>query len=408
VARQWRGCPALCWAVALIAASVSAVAGCAAARPGPVAAPLARPQFVALQGELVYRDEVAAADLDPALTGIGAAEYIIRYRSTSGVDGAQTVVGAAAFVPAGRPPAGGWPVVTLGHGTTGLIGGCAPSHYRNLLGSLNVVVPLLRHGYVVVATDYQGLGTGGPHPYLEPRTAAYNLIDAVRAVRELVPAAGRRWAAIGASQGGQASWSAAEHADSYGSGLEFVGSANLSPAADLSEVVPARLVPLRLSLAQQMFLPLLIAGLRVQQPGLDEAAYLHGPLWTNRNLLIGCINDNLATKAGIATRVRDSDYQPVDAAAAARMRFWLRQLALPSGPAAGPMLVLVGGDDSLINPAWTREAARRACAFGDVVAFHETPHEGHARPADIDPAVAWIADRFAGAPAPDSCAELTR
>lgn len=402
MARRWRDCLAVGWAVALIA-----VSGCAASHPGPLAPPLGRPQFVALQGALVYRAAVAPADLDPALAGLDASEYVIRYRSSSGVNGAQTVVGGAVFVPAGRPPADGWPIVTVGHGTTGITGGCAPSHFRNLLGYLNVVVPLLRHGYVVVASDYQGLGTGGTHPYLEPRTAAYNLIDAVRAARELVPATSPRWAAIGESQGGQASWAAAEYADSYGSGLDFVGSANLSPAADLSEVVPPQPAPLRLTLAQQMFLPLLLAGLRVLQPGLDEADYLHGTLWTNRDLLIGCTNDNLAAKAGIATRVQDSDYQPASAADADRMRDWLRQLALPRGRAAGPMLVLVGGDDRLVNPAWTRDAVRRACAMGDVVSFHETPNEGHARPTDIDPAVAWIADRFAGTPAPDSCAELT-
>ncbi|XGU21097.1 lipase family protein [Rhodococcus sp. 3Y1] len=76
-----------------------------------------------------------------------------------------------------------------------------------------------------------------PHPYLQPDTAAFNVIDAVRAARNVVPDTSTRWATLGLSQGGQASWAAAEEADTYGDGLEFVGAANLSPAADISPII---------------------------------------------------------------------------------------------------------------------------------------------------------------------------
>ena len=65
---------------------------------------------------------------------------------------------------------------------------------------------------VAVATDYIGLGpVGERHPYLSRVSEANSVIDAVRAARNLRTAhAGRRWIAIGGSQGGHAVLSANE------------------------------------------------------------------------------------------------------------------------------------------------------------------------------------------------------
>ena len=43
-------------------------------------------------------------------------------------------------------------------------------------------------GYVLAATDYQGLGTPGPHPYLVGAAEAMNALDSVRAARNLTEA----------------------------------------------------------------------------------------------------------------------------------------------------------------------------------------------------------------------------
>ncbi len=156
--------------------------------------------------------------------------------------------------------------------TTGLLDDCAPSRHGNLLGSAGLVRDLLARGYVVAVTDYEGPRHRRPHPYLETITAGYNLIDAVRAARTLVPDASTRWAAIGVSQGGQAAWAAAERAGRYGDGLEFVGAASLSPPADLSPIVSDG--PPNLDVPQQIFLPMLLDGLAVSHPDLDASAYI--------------------------------------------------------------------------------------------------------------------------------------
>ena len=74
------------------------------------------------------------------------------------------------FAPRGNPPAGGWPVVSLAHGTTGVEPGCGPATEPSLGGYLPTVRAFLEEGYAVAFTDYEGLGRPGIHPYLEPRT----------------------------------------------------------------------------------------------------------------------------------------------------------------------------------------------------------------------------------------------
>ena len=66
------------------------------------------------------------------------------------------------------------------------------------------------------------------------------------------------------------------------------------------------------------------------------------------------------------------------------------------------MLVLYGGQDTLLPPDWTNKALSAACRLGDVIDIMFQPTKGHA---DIDVAASfdWIKDRFDGLPVPDSC-----
>ena len=381
-----------------IVAGVAAVLllGSACARDEPASPEQSATAPVADRGQLLSRG-------DPVTGDDGSTRTSVTYRSTSGIDGTATEVSGTIFVPAGPAPAEGRPVVTVGHGTTGVEDDCAPSDYPDLLGNLRLVTPLLERGYVVAVSDLQGLGTPGPHPYLEPKSAAYNLIDAVRAARNLVPEASNRWAALGLSQGGHASWAAAEHATDYGQDLDFVGSANLSPAADMSSVVGADGRATQLATAQQVFLPVLLAGLAVLHPDLNKSDYLRGVLAANEDVFLSCPDDYQSKRLAQAFSVRPDDSQPVSVEAAERMRGWLTSIALPQQRADGPMLVVTGELDPVIRASWTAAAVQRACALGDVIALHERPGERHGDSASIPEAVQWIADRFAGTPAPDTC-----
>ncbi|MGK9270618.1 lipase family protein [Williamsia muralis] len=329
------------------------------------------------------------------------------YRSTAGYQGGfGTEVSGVVAVPNGDPPAGGWPIVAFGHGTTGTDESCGPSDYPDLLGEDGAITRLVGRGYVVAASDYQGLGTwvedAPGHPYLEPKTIAYNMIDAVRAARNLVPDTSDRWAAMGASQGGQAAWASADYADDYGEGLEFVGAAALAPAADLSPITDAG-TQMAYTDAQKIFIPNLIAGLREVYPDFDADDYIRGGLADNAEVFTSCGPTFLVDRFSAAMSVAPGDAAVADQEAVDRIRTILKQDALPAGRAAGPLFVAFGDQDSIILPAWTAAAVQRACAGGDVIEVVRKPDGGHTNLGVTGPAVDWIGDRFAGEPAPDTC-----
>jgi hypothetical protein len=68
------------------------------------------------------------------------------------------------------------------HGTVGIADVCAPSWAGRSEPDITYLNHWLDQGYAVVASDYQGLGTPGGHPYLTTRPEAYSVLDSVRAV----------------------------------------------------------------------------------------------------------------------------------------------------------------------------------------------------------------------------------
>jgi acetyl esterase/lipase len=388
------------WRVAAMAlVAVTLVAGCApaagsgnggsdsggAARhapPGPPPAP----------GTLLDAEPVTLPN--PELEELGATVTRVVYSSRSGLDDSPVDVSGVVIEPAGQPPPGGWPVISYAHGTTGVADACAPSGSPSLLGQLPVVLPLVERGYLVTATDYEGLGTPGPHPYLQPLSEGRSVIDAVHAARALVPAASRRWVAVGPSQGGQAAWAAAELAG--GGGLEFLGAVALAPPTDLSALVAE--VPYGLSRQQRAFYPLVLHSLKLEHPALDYADFLSGqPLAAMDELGRSCI-------PAVFTQAPVSDFVPSSPPALVRARRWLQERALPQRPATGPLFVAAGTADDVVPVELVDEGVADACELGDVVTYRRYPGAGHpALPAAADDALAWIADRFDGQPPPSTC-----
>ena len=161
--------------------------------------------------------------LEPGLGLINAGRQIrLLYSSTDGVDGrTPTVVSAAYYEPKGDPPADGWPVLAWVHGTTGLADICAPSIRTRYLFEIKYLDAWLAQGFAVVATDYQGLGTPGPHPYMQARPAAYSVLDSVRAVLHDQPHLVNRIIIAGLSQGAHAAFSTGGYAPIYASELNI-------------------------------------------------------------------------------------------------------------------------------------------------------------------------------------------
>lgn len=137
-------------------------------------------------------------------------------------------------------------VMTWCHGTTGLGDAACPSAQpdpaREFISyfdtrstqQIDYGVPGLQSwiddGYVVCATDYQGLGSPGQHQYMVNRTQARDAVYLVHAARKLDEvSAGTTFGGAGWSQGGGAAAALAElDAADYGD-LKLVGTVPMSP-----------------------------------------------------------------------------------------------------------------------------------------------------------------------------------
>ena len=138
------------------------------------------------------------------------------------VYGKPTVVTGLVMVPDTPAPAGGYPVVTWGHGTNGMADQCTPSLQPDQAVPLQN--QLLAKGWEVTASDYQGEGTPGLLPYLVGVLAARNTIDIVRAAGHLPAAhAGKDYVVWGHSEGGQTAMFALAIGDSYAPDLHLDG-----------------------------------------------------------------------------------------------------------------------------------------------------------------------------------------
>ncbi len=154
----------------------------------------------------------------------------VLYTST-GINGEPIVVSGMVFAPTGPVPPGGRPVVSWAHPTTGIEDPCAPSRSPKPYDDVQGLADFLNLGWVVVATDYQGLGTDGMHPYLVGASEAQGTIDIVRAARNMnETGASSNYFVFGHSQGGQAALFAGQMASAYAPELQLLGVAAAAPA----------------------------------------------------------------------------------------------------------------------------------------------------------------------------------
>ena len=192
-----------------------------------------------------------------------------------GVDNKEVMATALVFVPKTPEPANGWPIVAWAHGTTGVADKCAPSQ-QGLNGTQYLLQKLLAAGYVVVAPDYEGLGEPSgkeSHPFLNLKSEAYSITDAVVATRNYLDKQGkktaRQWVTVGHSQGGHAALGAAQYASR--AQLDYKGTVAIAPASNLAAILlggeaavanyPANIqIPVLASL--DTFTSLIVAGLQ--------------------------------------------------------------------------------------------------------------------------------------------------
>jgi pimeloyl-ACP methyl ester carboxylesterase len=185
-----------------------------------------------------------AFEHQPPAELLATAERFRFIYQSENVSGARGPVSAVLLVPPGTPPAGGWPVVSWAHGTTGVADKCAPSATDNLFYNeyAEEARSMMAAGYAVVATDYVGLGTPGMHSYLIGVDGANAVVDAVVAAHQLAAAESSiqldvEWFASGHSQGGQAALFATR-ARSRAPGYPLLGAVAIAPASQMRLALP--------------------------------------------------------------------------------------------------------------------------------------------------------------------------
>jgi pimeloyl-ACP methyl ester carboxylesterase len=316
----------------------------------------------------------------------------IVYHSRS-VDDRDIAVTGALITP--DEPAQDLPIITWGHPTTGTADLCTPSAQ----GTTSLPLPELitGNGIAVVATDYEGLGTADPHPYLVGASEAHTMLDAVRAAREVTGSGvTQRSPTIiwGFSQGGHAAGFAAQLAPTYAPDLDVRGAAIAAPVSDVDHF--ARRAEDR---ADQFGVLVTIVGSYAHAyPDLDPSTVFTtevvGQLTELERLCIGDINiffnrslpDMLAAKPSGRTEFA--------------ARFAENQLGNTSIPV--PVLVVQGAKDDIVDPADTQALVDRWCARGVDVQYVVKPDSRHGVLGD-EPYFDWIQDRLRGEPTASTC-----
>ncbi len=142
---------------------------------------------------------------------------------------------AMVFMPKMARPSDGWRVVVWEHGTVGIGDSCAPSRNAFNPRFKNMAESLLKEGYVIIAPDYEGLGTPGIHPYLNLKSEANSAIHAVKAYKEHYGSQiNGQWMSVGQSQGGHASLGTAELSNND---TNYKGAVAGAPASSLGYII---------------------------------------------------------------------------------------------------------------------------------------------------------------------------
>lgn len=301
-------------------------------------------------------DVVSAQPLtNAAVLPSAARSEAVTYLSENGSGKPIAVTGTVA-IPRGVAPEGGWPVLSWAHGTTGIADVCAPSRdtvdgpVHDYVGAVSATLDeWVKAGYVVVQTDYEGMGTPGDHTYLNAQSESNAVTDIVRAARNLDPGVGSRWVVGGHSQGGAAAISASELAVDYAPELTLLGAISVAPGSGLSQT-PAYIKSGNPAIAPALaFFPLTLLGAAAADPAIkpeDIATPEAEPLMAAART--GCIAD---IRAAIPSVPVDKAIRPE-----ADLGPWTQYLAAQEPANAKPkvpLLVAQGTTDQLVTPAAT-------------------------------------------------------
>jgi acetyl esterase/lipase len=308
----------------------------------------------------------------------------------------------SSFLLDNRPPVGG--LLSPAHPTTGVVPHCAPSLalfvFQQIAGSRH----LLENGYAIAATDYPGLGTPGPHPYLVGVSEARAVIDSVRAARSFPGLENStHYAVWGHSQGGQAALFTGMIARAYAPELQLVGVAAAAPATDLSALMTN---DLNTAGGRNLTAMTMWSWARVfNAPINDVVAPAAMPIVDA--LANQCIEGafDLYVREKLSAPLAKTFLSVKNPATIEPWKALLAQNTADDLPANIPVFLSQGLSDGLVRPAVTRAYKERLCKGGSKVKMLLMPGVSHGFIGydSANAAADWIADRFRSYIPPSDC-----
>lgn len=372
----------------------------------------------------------------------GAQAWKIAYIS-SDVGERKTIATALIIAPVGPAPAEGRPIMAWAHGTTGSAQNCGPSQILDPTRALNQYflmdgnswtdfgIPngqeFINEGYVVVATDYQGLGGGGKHQYAVAGTNGRDVINSARAASSMKEVgAGKKTIVYGWSQGGGATIAAASLLDyqaqkgTAADNLQYLGYVALAPE-DVAAVLPK--LPADEAGANKLMKEFTAAnvpnvflfahfmmglwGTQAAYPDLkltdvltEEGAQVAEKLSSNKCVHVMADTFNYAYGDRYQSLVK-----PEPSNSLAWIKAFIDGSVKPVKPNA-PVIIYWGTKDTAVPPVMHEIYQKQMCAMGANVSRIQLPGEQthFATPGVSAPMyLQWVKDRISGKPIENGC-----
>jgi pimeloyl-ACP methyl ester carboxylesterase len=327
----------------------------------------------------------------------GATAVRILYHSLDAT-GHDVATSGVVLIPAGASPPNGWPVIAWAHGTSGVARMCAPSAMKDVYYGDEGLMPMVAAGFAVVATDYHGLGTPGPHQYINKTAQAHDVVYSIPAARSAVRTLGAKWVVAGHSQGGLAAWGVAEAEHELKDG-DYLGAVSVAGVAREVDFF----AHLNDTPGVGFYLAFMASGIGARFPEfkprdlLSDGMLAHYADVTTK----GCFFYGYATYADtpVGTLLRPNWHDSP----------WVHQFfeanTVANAPIGGPLFVIAGEADQTVPLAAVQAAVKKLCAMKQLVTFRSYPGLDHdptmekSTPAQLD----WIRERFAGKTARSNC-----
>lgn len=364
----------------------------------------------------------AAPDSVPAKPGVllrseafsrgipdGARAWRILYTTTT--TGGKPALASGLVVASKKAPAGSRPMIAWAHGTTGYAPKCAPSLLKApfTAGAMPALDKVIANGWVLVATDYVGLGPDGSHPYLIGDPEARSVLDSIRATRMLKDVEVENRAVVwGHSQGGGAALWTGILAPSYAPDANVIGVAALSPATELPPIFDA----VKDAPVGKIMGSYVLSAYAAAYPDVKVDDYVRPEARVLEQETAGRCLSGPEALVSVATSATTPPYfskSPASGPLGKRL-----EENIPTGKIEAPLMIGQGLTDNLVLPTEQRRYVDDLCSNGQALEYRTYKGFDHvgvvldpesALPDDL---VTWTQERLDGAPAPQGCETVER